>query len=131
MNAQKYHQLSEVHLLHRIWQNELELASQEVNFWETLLAVLGEGLDPAITKPDTWRQEIDQLHHFRRLSKRLLDEISTVNEQIATGVRFGHVLDGETRLDHQYLRNSMDSFHADFRAFKTEIRQYMVAQPTF
>lgn len=131
MNAKKYHQLSEVHLLHRIWQNELELALQEVTFWETLLAVLNEGVDPAPASLDTWRQEIDQLHHFRRLSTRLLKEIQTVNEQIATGVRFDHVLDGETRLDHQYLRESMDSFHTDFRAFKTEIRQYMVAQPTF
>ncbi|MBC8151717.1 MAG: hypothetical protein H7Z72_02285 [Bacteroidetes bacterium] len=131
MKAEKYHQLSEVHLMQRIWRNELELAAQEVRFWEDLLGTLGEGLDPGVTGADTWQAEIDQLHHFQRLTKRLLDEIHTVDTEVADGVREGHVLDGETRLDHRYLRREMDSFHTDFRAFKTEIRKYMVAQPTF
>lgn len=131
MKAEKYSQLSEVHLLQRIWRNELELAAQEVKFWEDLLGTLGEGMDPGVTDADTWQAEVRQLQHFQRLTKRLLNEIHTVDTAVASGVREGHVLAGETRLDHHHLRQEMDSFHADFRAFKTEIRQYMVAQPTF
>ncbi|MBC8155743.1 MAG: hypothetical protein H7Z72_22880 [Bacteroidetes bacterium] len=131
MRTEKQHQLTEVHLLHRIWRNELELSLQEVNFWEDLLGTLGEGLEPGATDADTWRVEIDRLHHFRRLSTRLLSDTQIVDGEVADGVLKGHVLDRDTRLDHQYLRKEMDSFHAEFRAFKTEIRQYMVAQPTF
>ena len=71
MKAEKYSQLSEVHLLQRIWRNELELAAQEVKFWEDLLGTLGEGLDPGVTDADTWQTETNQLHHFQRLTKRL------------------------------------------------------------
>lgn len=131
MRAQKYNQLSEVHLLQRIWRNELELAAQEVKFWEDLLSTLGEGLAPGVTDADTWQAEINQLRQFGRLTKRLLDEIHTIDAEVAEGVQSGHVLNSETRLDHRYLRQEMDSFHTDFRAFKTEIRRYMVAQPTF
>lgn len=131
MNADKYRQLNEVHLLHRIWQNELELARQETRFWEELLGTLGEGLDPAVTDADTWQAEISQLHQFQRRTQRLLADIRTINSEVAAGVKTNHVLDTETRLDHQYLRAEMDSFHADFRAFKNVIRQYLIDQPTF
>jgi hypothetical protein len=131
MNADKYRQLNEVHLLHRIWQNELELALQEVNFWEELLGTLSEGLDPSVTDSASWKAEISQLHHFQRLSKRLLDNIKTIDSEVAAGVKTGHGLDTESRLDHQYLRTEMDSFHSDFRTFKSIIRQYMIDQPTF
>lgn len=131
MRTEKYRQLNQIHLLHRIWRNELSLAIQEVNFWEDMLGALGEGMSPAVTDADTWKAEISQLHHFRRLSKRLLEELQTVDSEVASGVRFDHVLDTGARQDHQYLREEMDSFHTDFRAFKTEIRNYIVAQPTF
>ena len=108
------------------WRNELELAAQQVKFWEDLRGSLAEGLDPSVTNADTWCTEMNQLAHFRRLSKRLLDESQTVDTGVASSVEGGHVLDRETRLDHQYFRQEMDSFHADFRAFKTEIRHYMV-----
>lgn len=131
MRAEKYSQLSEVHLLQRIWRNELELAAQEVTFWENLLGTLGEGLAPGVTDAGTWQAEVNQLRQFGRLIKRLLDELHAIDGEVADGVRSGHVLDRETRLDHRYLRQEMDSFHTDFRAFRTEIRTYMVAQPTF
>lgn len=131
MKTEKYRQLNEVHLLHRIWHNELELALQEITFWEELLGTLSEGLDPAEISTDNWKAEISQLHHFQRLTKGLLAEIKAINGEIATGVQTDHVLDTETRLDHQYLRGEMDSFHTDFRAFKTNIRQHLIAQPTF
>ncbi|WP_080059121.1 hypothetical protein [Spirosoma aerolatum] len=129
MKTDKYRQLTDVHLLHRIWRSELELALQEVNFWEDLLGTLDETIDPTLMPVETWRTEISQLHHFRRLIKRLLNEIQEVNEQVALGVRFDQVLDKDTRLNHQYLREEMDSFHTDFRAFKNDIRQYLAAQP--
>lgn len=131
MKAEKYRQLTEVHLLHRIWRNDLELALQEVNFWEDLLGTLGEGLDSTVTDAETWKAEVSQLHHFRRLINRLLEEIQETDRQVAAGVQFEHILDADTRQNHQYLRIEMDSFLADFRAFKTEIRPYLVALPTF
>ncbi|QIP13719.1 hypothetical protein G8759_14385 [Spirosoma aureum] len=132
MKAEKYRQLSYVHLLNQIWRSDLEIALLEVNFWENLLNTLDTDLDPAHSNHDsTWKTEISQLHHFRRLIKRLLDEIQELEKQLATGVQTDHVLDADTRLNHQYLRLELDSFHADFRAFKTEIRQYITAQPTF
>ncbi|MBC3787601.1 hypothetical protein [Spirosoma utsteinense] len=131
MRTEQYRQLTELHLLHRIWKSELELALQEITFWEELLGTLGEGLDPAITNANDWKTEISQLHHFRRLTTGLLAEIQAINSEVATGVQTGHVLDIETRLDHQYLRKEIDSFHADFRTFKARIRQHLIAQPTF
>ncbi|WP_338869002.1 hypothetical protein WBJ53_19005 [Spirosoma sp. SC4-14] len=131
MTTEKYRQLTDVHLLHRIWHSELELALQEVNFWEDLLGTLNENLDPNQRAIENWQHEIGQLHHFRRLTKRLMEEIDGVEKEVAMSVRTDHVLDADTRLDHQYLREEMDSFHADFRAFKNEIRRYTVATPTF
>lgn len=131
MKIAKYRQLTQVHLVHKIWRSELELALQEVTFWEQLLGALGEGLDAHVTDADTWKGELSQLHHFRRTGKRLLQEVNEVDEQLASGVRGNHGLDADTRLNHQYLRQEMDSFHTDFRAFKSEIRQYIVLQPTF
>lgn len=128
MTTEKYRQLSQVHLLHRIWQSDLELASAEVDFWEDILSTLNEGVDPGVIESNLWRTEINQLHHFRRLINRLLEEIQTVNTEVAHGVQTGYVLDNEVRLDHAYLRMEMDSFHTDFRDFKTEIRNYMAAQ---
>ena len=132
MRTEKYRQLTDVHLLNRIWRSDLEIALHEVNFWEDLLNSLDADLDPVpSTQDDTWKMELGQLHHFRRLIKRLLEEIQDLDQQLAAGVRIDHVLDTDTRLNHQYLREEMDSFHTDFRAFKTEIRQYITAQPTF
>lgn len=129
MRTDKYRQLSDIQLLHRIWRSELDLALQEVNFWEDLLGALNENLDPVTT--ETWQMELGQLHHFRRLIKRLQEEMRDLDKAIATGVLFDKVLDTDTRLDQQYLREEMDSFHADFRAFKTEIRKYIASEPAF
>lgn len=132
MRTEKYRQLTDVHLLNRIWCSDLEIALHEVSFWEDLLNALDGELEPApATYDDTWKTELGQLHHFRRLIKRLLGEKQELNKQVAAGVRVDHVLDTDTRLNHQYLREEMDSFHADFRAFKTEIRPYVTTQPTF
>ena len=131
MTTDKYTQLLDMQLLHRIWGSDLELALQEVNFWDELLGTLGTGLDPAMANARTWQIEIDQLHHFRRLATRLLGDLQTLDKDVADGVRRDHVLDTETRLDQQYLRVAMDSFLSDFRPFKTEIRHFLVAQPTF
>ncbi|CCH53784.1 hypothetical protein BN8_02906 [Fibrisoma limi BUZ 3] len=131
MNKEKYRQLIDVHVLHQIWTSELQLALQEVDFWEKLLGTLNEGLDPTLTDEKSWRNELSQLHHFRRLTTRLLDEIRLINAEVADGVRTNSVLNRENRLDHQYLRLEVASFLADFRKFRTEIRHYLVAQPTF
>lgn len=132
MRTEKYRQLIDVHLLHRVWQSELDIALQEVNFWEELLNSLNADTEPDPSERDeTWKTELAQLHHFRRLIKRLQEEMQELDEQIAAGVRVDHVLDTDSRLTHQYVQAEMDSFHADFRAFKTEIRQYITAQPTF
>ncbi|MGF7216217.1 hypothetical protein GGR92_002382 [Spirosoma lacussanchae] len=131
MKPEKYRQLTEAHLLHRIWRNELELALQEVNFWEELLGTLNEITVAGAEADTTWTAELSQLHHFRRLSKRLLQDIDTLESEVAKGVRLGRILDAETRLDHQYLRTEMDSFHTDFRTFKTDIRRYMTELPAF
>ncbi|RYF78469.1 MAG: hypothetical protein EOO39_01385 [Cytophagaceae bacterium] len=84
MKSTTYRQLTSVHLLHRIWHNELELALQEVTFWEELLGTLSEVEHPKAAEAQTWQTEINQLHHFRRLTKRLLDDIQTVDQQLAT-----------------------------------------------
>ncbi|RIV17703.1 hypothetical protein DYU11_31160 [Fibrisoma montanum] len=131
MKNQKYHQLIDVHVLHQIWTSELQLALQEIDFWEKLLGTLNESLDPTITDENSWRNKLNQLHHFRRLAGRLLDEIRLVNAEVADGVRADSVLNRENRLDHQYLRMAMASFSADFRLFRAGIRRYLIAQPTF
>lgn len=85
-NAEKYRQLTKVHLLHRIWHSELNLALREIIFWQELLGTLSEVEDSA--NAQTWQTEIDQLHHFQRLAKRLLEDIHTVDQETAMGIRF-------------------------------------------
>ena len=131
MNKEKYRQLIDVHVLHQIWTSELQLALQEVDFWEKLLGTLNEGLDPTITDEKSWRNELSQLHHFRRLATRLLDEIRLINAEVADGVRTNSVLNRENRLDHRYLWMEMVSFSAGFRTFRAGIRRHLVAQSTF
>lgn len=132
MKAETYRQLTDVHLLNRIWGSDLEIALHEVNFWEILLNSLDADLDPVpATHDETWKKELGQLHHFRKVIKRLQEDLKMLDEQLAFGVRGDHVLDTDTRQNHQNLREEMDHFHADFRAFKTEIRHYVTAQPTF
>ena len=132
MKTEKYRHLTDMHLLNRLWRNDLEVALHEVNLWKILLNSLNADLDPVPSTHDkTWKTELGQLHHFRRLIKRLLEEVQDLDNQLAAGVRVDYVLDADTRLNNKYLREEMDRFHSDFRAFKTEIRQYVTAQPTF
>jgi|AntAceMinimDraft_5_1070358.scaffolds.fasta_scaffold183334_2 hypothetical protein len=38
MKAKQYKELVDVHLQHRIWRNELEMAMIEIDFWEDLIS---------------------------------------------------------------------------------------------
>ncbi|GAB4020167.1 hypothetical protein [Spirosoma koreense] len=132
MKDDPFRQLISLQLVHRIWQSDLDIALREVNFWEDLLTSLDNDLAPNETTHDnTWQKELSQLHHFRRLIRRLQEDLQTLDQHVAASVRIGHVPDEDMRSNHDYLRAEMDRFHADFRAFKTEIRQYLTSQHTF
>lgn len=130
MSTAKYTQLTEIHLRHRIWRNELEGIHQEIYFWEDLLYALSEGIHSDLNAADTWTNEIAQLHDFRLVVQNLLKTVQLASIQVSVEARTTHVLDVVTQLDHQHLRAKIDHFQADFQLFKTHMRQFMLTPPT-
>lgn len=122
----KYKKLIDVHLQHRIWRNELEMALMEIDFWEDLVGKIEQN---AIDAP----QMIDmvgQLHHYQRLSQQLLADVQEQEMQVAFGVKNKRVLTPPTLDDYTYLREEMIDFHANFHKFKTKIREFVISQPS-
>ena len=131
METKKFKLLTDVHVQHLIWKKELELARMELDFWEKLLTTLEEEQEPSAGVDEEWVNELSRLNHFQRLSQLLLNEVLEVDKRVSQGVQHNQVLDQQVRADHRYLREQMDTFHRNYHTFKTNIRQFVVAQPQF
>lgn len=125
MTVSKIQQLSHAHFEHKLWRNELELASHESTFF---LNVLNE------YKVKTLRHShnslvvaefVKQFHHFQRLTKRLLEELSLIEKEIAQGVLADNVLDSEQKKDHNYLKEEMKYFEYNYREEKSSFRNFI------
>lgn len=130
MTASKLHQLEHAHFEHKLWRNELELVSQEATFFLNIL-------DDYKVKTNSQSQEspvvaefVKQFRHFQRLTKRLLEELSVIEKEVAEGVMSDNVLDSEQRKDRAYLNEEMKYFEADYREIKYRFRSFIANHET-
>lgn len=118
-------------LLHQVWLNDLDTAQHGVGLWETLMNAIHEELDPAPgVHHAVWQREMNRVYYFKHLINQLANEILT-HEKRTANEQDTHELNRGIRLNEQSLNEKMDSFHANFRAFKVEIRRYVAAQHLF
>ncbi len=109
-------QISDYHLLHRIWQSELRTAEQQ-------LAVYGDML-ASVSDPETVRMA-DEIGHYKRLIPEILHEMHDVDLEMVAAIRNQERVDQETRKDQRYLQEKMDDFDADYQRFRQQIRRFL------
>ncbi len=125
MTTSKMHQLNHAHFEHKLWRNELELVSQEASFF---LKTLDEYKTKTISQSHdslVVAEFVKQFHHFQRLTKRLLEELSMIEKEVAQGVKEDNILDGEQRKDRAYLHEEMKYFESDYRETKYRFRNFI------
>ncbi|MFY7912228.1 MAG: hypothetical protein ACOVO2_21865 [Emticicia sp.] len=125
MTTSKMHQLTHAHFEHKLWRNELELVAQEATFF---LKTLDEYKTKTIAQSHNSlivAEFVKQFHHFQRLTKRLLEELSVIEKEVAQGVMSDNILDGEQRKDREYLDEEMKYFESDYRETKNRFRNFI------
>lgn len=127
MTVSKINQLSHAHFEHKLWRNELEMASQESTFF---LNVLNEYKVKTLSHSHNSlvvAEFVNQFHHFQRLTKRLLEELGVIEKEVAQGVLNDNVLDSEQRKDHDYLKEEMKYFEYNYREEKSNFRNFIAS----
>ncbi len=119
----KYSQLSHTHFQNRLWHNELEMMQRETDFFLSIVEELGNLENTTRTKEQEWF--INQFHHFQRLTKQLLGELSSIEKGLASGVINDRILDKDQRLDQEYFKEEMDYFEQDYRSVKSKFRKFV------
>ena len=125
MTTTKLSQLNHAHFEHKLWRNELELVSLEATFF---LKILDEYKIKTISqthKSLVVVEFVKQFRHFQRLAKRLLEELSMIEKEVAQGVKEDNVLDGEQRKDRAYINEEMKYFESDYRETKFSFRNFI------
>lgn len=125
MTTSKMHQLNHAHFEHKLWRNELELVAQEATFFlktldEYKTKTISQSHDSLIVA-----EFVKQFRHYQRLTKRLLEELTVVEKEIAQGVMADNILDGEQRKDRGYLNEEMKYFESDYRETKYRFRDFI------
>ena len=127
MNTSKTYQLSHAHFEHRLWKNELETVAQEATFF---LKVLDEYKTRALSNSHNSlivAEFVNQFHHYQRLIKRLLKELSVIEAEIAQGVLNDNIFDNEQKKDHQYFSEEIKYFESDYRETKYKFRAFIAS----
>ena len=127
MNTSKTYQLSHAHFEHRLWRNELETVALEATFF---LKILDEYKVKTLTNSHNSlvvAEFVNQFHHYQRLTKRLLAELSVIEKELAHGVLDDNIFDGEQKKDHQYLNEEMKYFESDYRETKFKFRNFIAS----
>lgn len=127
MNTSKIYQLSHAHFEHRLWKNELETVAQEATFF---LKILDEYKTKTLTNSHNSlmvAEFVNQFHHYQRLIKRLLKELSVIEAEIAQGVLNDNIFDNEQKKDHQYFSEEMKYFESDYRETKYKFRAFIAS----
>ncbi len=125
MTTSKMHQLTHAHFEHKLWRNELELVSQEATFFlktldEYKIKTISQSHDSLVVA-----EFVKQFRHFQRLTKRLLEELSVIEKEVAQGAKEDNILDGEQRKDRAYLNEEMKYFESDYRETKFSFRSFI------
>lgn len=120
MKTTVFHQLNDMHLLHRIWQNELQTAREQLSFYEELLSpfALEDNNREA-------RQFLSDVRHFQRLIPTILNEQHEIEHELVNIVRTEETISTEIRKDQRFLQEEIDDFEANYHRFKQQIRQFL------
>ncbi|OIN61070.1 hypothetical protein [Arsenicibacter rosenii] len=113
-------QISDYHLLHRIWQSELRTAEQQLGVYRDML--------DAVNNPQAARQSArlaDEIDHYKRLVPEILHEMHDVDVEMVVAIRNQERMDQETRKDQRYLQEKMDDFDANYQRFRQQIRRFL------
>jgi hypothetical protein len=127
MGKSKTYQLDHAHFEHRLWRNELDLVAQEATFF---LKILEEYEKKTSNLPNNLvmiGEFANQFHHYQRLTKRLLEELTVIEKEVSQGVLDDNVLDTEQKKDHQYLKEEMKYFESDYRETKRKFRDFIAS----
>jgi hypothetical protein len=125
MANDKLKQLSHVHFEQQLWHKELEMIENESIFFLKLLETLQTEQLIASKNEKTVGEYLNRIHHFQRITKRLSEELHSIEKEMAEGVIQDNVLDKEQRLDHQYFREEMDYLEQDYRNFKSNLKTFI------
>jgi hypothetical protein len=127
MNKSKIYQLGHAHFEHKLWKNELETVAQEATFF---LKILDEYKTKTLSNSHNSlmvAEFVNQFHHYQRLIKRLLKELSVIEAEIAQGVLDDNIFDNEQKKDHQYFSEEMKYFESDYRETKYKFRAFIAS----
>nr|WP_293836192.1 hypothetical protein [uncultured Arsenicibacter sp.] len=113
-------QISDYHLLHRIWQSELRTAEQQLGVYRELLDSVN---DPQVARQSA--RLADEIEHYKRLVPEILHEMHDVDVEMVVAIRNQERIDQETRKDQRYLQEKMDDFDADYQRFRQQIRRFL------
>lgn len=127
MVTDKFNQLSHVHFEQQLWHKEIEMISHEVSFFDGLLGTLKQEHLIVEKHDKTISEFFGQIHHFQRLTKRLTEELNSIEKDMAEGVEQDNILDKEQKLDHKYFREEMDYLDQNYRAFKASFKKFIAS----
>ncbi|WP_394993667.1 hypothetical protein [Emticicia sp.] len=130
MTTSKTYQLNHAHFEHKLWRNKIETVAQESTFFlkildEYKIITLSNSKNSLLVA-----EFVNQFHHYQRLTKRLLLELTTIEKELAQGVLDDNIFDNEQKKDHQYLNEEMKYFEFDYRETKTKFRDFIASYKT-
>ncbi len=124
--ANVYGAFQTLHLNHQLWNNEIKFFADEVNIFESYLEEFVKKMQPE------HRDLMADLEHFQNQfirQKEVLDELrhdirlseQKLSKEIQQGVR----MTDEDKIQHQEMKERMETFRKIYRELKTEFYEYM------
>lgn len=127
MLANVYGAFQTLHLDHRLWDNELKFYVDEVKIFEGYLEGFVKKMEPE------HRDLMADLEHFQNQfirQKEVLDELGhdiRLNDQkLSKEIQGGVRLSDESKIQHQQMKERMETFRKIYRELKTEFYGYMI-----
>lgn len=109
------------------FRKELELLEGEVNYFEKALEGLKQYTIGDTTKSLQVAQFISKTHHFKRVVKRLLEELNLIHREIAEEVMEERKINAESFKDHQYFVKEMEDLHPAYKEYKYTLRTFVAS----
>lgn len=107
------------------YRSELELAKGEVDYFFSVSQNLKKEMIGNSTKSLKVAEFDHELRHFKRLIKRLLEEVNGLHHDQAEDAQHSAKLNSETFKDHQYFRKEMNDFSNNFIEIKYLFRSFI------
>ncbi len=106
-------------------KSELEQAQYEVDYFLDVLNDLKIKTLGDSQKSLKVARFVQEFHHFQRLIKRMLGEITDLNHDMADDVREQSQMDNETFGDIRYFKGEMKDFASNYKEYKYKFRAFI------